>query len=329
MISFVLDVEDLADTRFALSPLHEAVLSLRVLQDPGLSALHLPWRRAVLARLGALDAGLLLALVARRRTVPDFLTPVPAVFAPSFEEELAVVCRTAPELVRRDLVATHAPDPVPEALRAVVAGDDAAVAGLRDGLCELLRRYWESAIEPEWPRMRLVLEADMTYRARRLALGGARLLFADMHPDLRWRGGVLHIDRMISRHRVAAAGRGLLLMPSVFAHKPAPPLSPEEPPSLVYPSRGVATLWDTPPAADPTALAALLGAPRARLLVLLAEPSATVELARRLRVTPSAVSQHLRVLFAGGLVARARDGRQVLYRRSALGDQLVAGRAAP
>ncbi|GHF75759.1 transcriptional regulator [Kitasatospora xanthocidica] len=329
MISFVLDVEDLADTRFALSPLHEAVLSLRVLRDPGLSALHLPWRRAVLARLGALDAGLLLSLVARRRTVPDFLTPVPAVFAPSFEEELAVVRRTEPELVRRDLVATHAPDPVPEALRLFVAGDDAAVAGLRDGLCELLRRYWESAIEPEWPRMRLVLEADMTYRARRLALGGARLLFADMHPDLRWRGGVLHIDRMISRHRVAAAGRGLLLMPSVFAHKPAPPLSPEEPPSLVYPSRGVATLWDTPPAADPTALAALLGAPRARLLVLLAEPSATVELARRLRVTPSAVSQHLRVLFAGGLVVRARDGRQVLYRRSALGDQLVAGRAAP
>jgi hypothetical protein len=31
MISLVLDVEDLADTRFAVSPLHETVLSLRVL----------------------------------------------------------------------------------------------------------------------------------------------------------------------------------------------------------------------------------------------------------------------------------------------------------
>ncbi|MEU9044947.1 MULTISPECIES: ArsR family transcriptional regulator [unclassified Kitasatospora] len=343
MISFVLDVEDLADTRFALSPLHEAVLSLRVLQDPGLSALHLPWRRSVLGRLGALDTGLLMSLVARRRTVPDFLTPIPGSFAPGFEEELSVVRRTSPALVRRDLRLTHAPDPVPEALRVAAEGDDEAVAGLRDALCELLRRYWESAIAPEWPTMRLVLEADMTYRARRLALGGARLLFADMHPDLRWRGGVLHIDRMISRHRVAAAGRGLLLIPSVFAHKPAPPLSPEEPPSLVYPSRGVATLWDSPPAegligprgltglaspTGPSPLTALLGAPRARLLVLLAEPSATVEVARRLRVTPSAVSQHLRVLYAAGLVARARDGRHVLYRRSALGDQVVAGRAA-
>ena len=48
-----------------------------------------------------------------------------------------------------------------------------------------------------------------------------------------------------------------------------------------------------------------------------------MELARRLRVTPSAVSQHLRVLHATGLVTRARDGRQVLYRRSGLADRLL------
>nr|WP_307841136.1 ArsR family transcriptional regulator [Streptomyces endocoffeicus] len=43
-----------------------------------------------------------------------------------------------------------------------------------------------------------------------------------------------------------------------------------------------------------------------------------------MRVTPSAVSQHLRVLYATGLVTRARHGRQVLYRRSPLGDRLAA-----
>jgi hypothetical protein len=127
---------------------------------------------------------------------------------------------------------------------------------------------------------------------------------------------------MIGRHRTAA-GRGLLLIPSVFAHKPAPPVSPDESPSLVYPSRGVATLWAPAPATDPAALVSLLGAPRARLLGLLEEPLPTIELARRLRVTPSAVSQHLRVLHATGLVTRARDGRQVLYRRSTLGDRLT------
>ncbi|GAA0638165.1 DUF5937 family protein [Streptomyces thermocarboxydovorans] len=322
MIVFVLGVEDLADTRFALSPLHETLLSLRVLQDPGLSALHLPWRRSVLGRLGALDTRLLMSLVAQRRTLPDFLTPNPAGFAPSFDEQLDVVRRTRPAQVRHDLRLAHAPDPLPAPLSDAL-GDDDRVTALRDAICDVLRQYWRAALEPMWPHMRLVLEADMTYRARQLALGGARLLFADMHPNLRWRDGELHISQMISRHRVAAAGRGLLLLPSVFAHKPAPPVSPDEPPSLVYPSRGVATLWDETPPPDDEALVSLIGAPRVRLLGLLEEPLPTVELARRLRVTPSAVSQHLRVLHATGLVTRARDGRQVLYRRSGLADQLL------
>jgi hypothetical protein len=323
MISFVLGVGDLADTRFAVSPVHEAMLSLRVLQDPGLSAVHLPWRRATLPRLGGLDTGLLMALVARRRTIPDFLTPNPARFAPGFDDELAVVRRVPPARVRHDLLLAHQPDPLPVALRDALDGDDAAVAALRDTICDLLAGYWAAALAPAWPQLRLVAEADMTYRARRLAVGGARLLFADMHPNLRWADGVLFIDQMISAHQVAAAGRGLLLMPSVFAHKPSPPVSPDEAPSLVYPCRGTGTLWGPLPSVTPRALSALLGAPRARLLVLLGEPLATVELARRLRVTPSAVSQHLRVLHGAGLVTRARDGRQVLYRRSPLGDQLV------
>ncbi|MFD5412284.1 ArsR/SmtB family transcription factor [Streptomyces nojiriensis] len=340
MISFELGVEDLADTRFALSPLYETVLSLRVLREPGLSALHLPWRRSVLGApdtprapgaldgLDGLDTELLMSVVAVRRTLPDFLTPRPASFAPSFEEELATVGRTPPDLVRRDLLAAHAPDPLPAPLSAALAPDDGPVVALRDALCALLRRYWEIAVRPMWPRMRLLLEADMTYRARQLAMGGARLLFADIHPNLRWHDGVLHIGQMISRHRVVASGRGLLLVPSVFAHKPAPPVSPEEAPTLAYPSRGVATLWVREPDAGPAALVSLLGAPKARLLGLLDEPLPTVELARRLGVTASAVSQHLGVLYATGLVSRARDGRQVLYRRSPLGDEL-RGRGRP
>ncbi|GAA2098310.1 DUF5937 family protein [Streptomyces albiaxialis] len=299
------------------------MLSLRVLRDPGLSALHLPWRRSVLPGLGTLDTGLLTALIGGRHTLPDFLTPRPTSFAPTFEEELAAVRRTPPGLIRRDLIAAHAPDPPPEALRDVTAADDAPVIRLGATLCTLLERYWKLALEPVWPKMRLVLEADMTYRARQLAMGGARRLFSDMHPNLRWHEGVLHIDGVPGTYRTVASGRGLLLIPSVFAHRPAPPLSPDDAPVLAYPSRAVATLWAPAPAADATALTGLLGAPRARLLRLLEEPLATVEIARRLGVTPSAVSQHLRVLYASGLVTRARHGRQVLYRRSSLGDQLA------
>ncbi|MGN6869399.1 MAG: hypothetical protein ACTHMY_13450 [Solirubrobacteraceae bacterium] len=45
------------------------------------------------------------------RAIPDFLTPRPTRFAPSFEDEVAIVRATPPEIVRRDLIATHAPDP--------------------------------------------------------------------------------------------------------------------------------------------------------------------------------------------------------------------------
>lgn len=257
------------------------------------------------------------------RAIPDFLTPRPTRFAAHFEDELAIVRATPPDVVRRDLIATHAPDPMPEALAAATRRGRRPVTALRDRICDELARYHDLAIAPGWPDMRLVLEADTTYRARRLATGGARSLFADMHPNLRWRDGVLYIDEMISDHTVRAAGRGLLLIPSIFAVKPAPPLVEEEAPSLLYPTRGIGTLWSPPPPAPRSALSALIGPPRAQLLDMLVELLPTVELARRLRVTPSAVSQHLQVLHATALVARARDGRQVLYRRTNLGDRLA------
>ena len=70
---------------------------------------------------------------------------------------------------------------------------------------------------------------------------------------------------------------------------------------------------------------ALLGAPRVRLLSALRSPATTTALARRLGVTPSAVSQHLAVLHRGGLVDKRRSGRVVLYQTTALGLALLRG----
>lgn len=323
MISFLLDVEDLANTRFAISPLQEIMASLWTLRDPGRYPLHIPWRRSALASLDAHDVGLLLSLVGPTRALPDFLTPRPTTFAPTIDEQLVEVRGTPPDIVRRDLLATYAPAPLPHLLRRATAPGELSVVSLLDEICGLLRRYWDIVFLPAWPRMRLVLEADITYRARQLATGGARLLFSDLHPNLRWQNGVLHIDKMIGEHHVAASGRGLPLVPSLFAYKPVPPLGAAEPPMLAYPSRGIATVWTPPTEPDAAALTSLLGLPKARLLSLLGESMTTAGIARRLGVTPSAVSQHLRVLHATGLVTRIRDGRHVLYRRSPLGDQLT------
>lgn len=312
MIRVELGVEDLADTRFAISPLAETVFSLWELTAASGSVLHQPWLHAARRRLDRLDTGVLRALVGEpqgefarpSRALPDFLTPRPSSYAPFFEDELALVRATPVDVVRRDVIAAHAPDPLPRVLHAVLAPEDGPVLALLEAVGDLLARLWDVVLEPVWPRLRLVLEADTTYRARRLATGGARLLFADMHPNLTWRDGILEIAEMVGDHAVTAPGRGLVLVPSVFACKPVPPMSPGAAPWLAFPSRGVATLWAPAPAPDATALAALLGRPRARLLGMLAEPLPTVEIARRLQVTPSAVSQHLKVLSANS----ATDG---------------------
>ena len=327
MISFQLGVEDLADTRFAISPLVETVSSLWALHRPRLYV-HLPLRRLLLEPASALDLTLLRSLVGPSFAVPDFLTPRPATFAASIEDELAAVRRTPPAIVRRDVQAVHAqgapaPGPLPHPLAGAGRAADGPVKTIRDRICDLLLTYWRATLCPAWPQIRLLLEADTSYRARQLATGGARLLFQDMHPNVRWHDGTLHISKMIGKHRVIAAGQGLLLVPSLFAYKPIPPMTPSEPPWLAYPARGSATLFAAAPQTGSAALTALIGAPRARILRQLDEPTPTSELARRLRVTPSAVSQHLQVLHATGLVTRSREGRRVQYRRSVLGDQLT------
>jgi DNA-binding transcriptional ArsR family regulator len=335
MIRIELGVEDLANMRFGISPLAEAVRSLRALSDPAQHTLHLPWLRRIRGRLDPGDAALLQSLIGPSRiptdyrgipsrAIADFLTPVPKRFLERFPDELGTLRKTSPAIVRRDLLASHAPDPVPDPLRRAERRDRRTTLRLLNAICDALERYWQIAMAPAWPQMRLVLEGDTTYRARQLATGGARLLFADIHPNVRWSEGVLSITEMISEHTIVAAGRGMLLMPSIFAPKPVPPLDPDEPPSLAYPSRGIGTLWAPPPNPDLTAVVDLLGRTRALLLQMLEEPLPTVEIARRLKVTPSAVSQHLQVLHSTGLLTRARDRRQVLYRRSRLGDELTA-----
>lgn len=65
MISYEFGVEDLADTRFALSPVYETVLSLRLVREPALHALHRGWRESIVDKLSAVDAALLVSLVGR------------------------------------------------------------------------------------------------------------------------------------------------------------------------------------------------------------------------------------------------------------------------
>jgi DNA-binding transcriptional ArsR family regulator len=196
--------------------------------------------------------------------------------------------------------------------------------GMVDRLVDTLEAYWEVALEPHWPRIVSFLQADVEHRARRLAAGGPSAMLGTLADTVRWRADGVEIA--IARHDdvIELGGRGLLLMPSAFLWD-RPMVAADDPwqPTLIYPARGVATLWEEGPRTTPEGLAGVLGRTRAALLADLDAPRSTSELARRHGITAGAASQHLGALRAAGLVAARREGRNVLSVRTALGGGLA------
>jgi DNA-binding transcriptional ArsR family regulator len=324
VIAYRFGRDDLLRTRFAVSPLFELAGSVRVLRDPGAHSVHLPWVRAARTRLAGLDYALLDALHLNGPYSPDFVAPPPRTPLPDVGEELARVRATPPERVRLELGWTFEGAEPPAVARPLL--DDPAAA-LGD-LVDLMAEYWARAIAPWWDAVRAVLEADIRQRARHLAGGGALELFAGLHPDVRWSDGALLVERT-HEAEVELAGRGLQLVPAAFGWpRVGAMLDPPWQPALIYPPRGVGDLW-APARQDGEALADLLGRRRARILGALGAEASTSELARRLSASPAGVSEHLGVLRRAGLVRARREGRAVLYSRTAIGDVLTAPASFP
>jgi Family of unknown function (DUF5937) len=137
-------------------------------------------------------------------------------------------------------------------------------------------------LAPWWERIRDLLDGDIAVRARRLADGGLERLFADLNPSIHLDGDTLAVSGRVAGLR-DLAGEGLVLMPSAFVWPGVVlVLDPPWQPTLIYPARGIAGLWQPPAGQLPAALGRLLGRTRARLLLALAEPASTAILARRL-----------------------------------------------
>lgn len=320
MIEWRFTPEDVARIRFAFSPLAELVRSLIVLRAPGRHPLHLPWVRAVRPLLADLDLTEVFALVPVAGDTADFLTPPPGSLRPDIADEFETLRRTPPERVIGDAAEVRG---VPAQVMRRIRADPAEAA---HRIADTLRGYWELALAEHWARLRMLLESDVLWRLRRLAAGGARALFEDLHDSVTWRGDRVCADDP-HHHSGSLRGEGLLLAPSAMCWPGVRKMIAPYQPTLVYPVRGIASLWEAGPAPAPDALATLIGRTRACLLIALAEPASTSALGSRLSITPGAVSQHLSVLFDCGLVTRSRVGRSVLYQRTHNGDTLagVAG----
>lgn len=314
MLRYRLSDADLSEIRFGLSPLNELGLSLRALRDPALYPAHLRWVQRVVDDLPAPELEVLRALVDTRSWVPDFLNPVPTTPLTRFDDELADLAQIDLGRLDRDLDAVHDVRPV------VLAGPAEAV---RQRVVDAVGVYWDVSFRSTWTRMRTLLEADVVFRGREIGRSGLAGMFAGLAPAVSFDGRTVSIALRDPRTRtVDVAGAGLTLIPSLFTQRASSPVTDDDSPSVIYPVRGAATLWDPAPVRGSGALADLLGATRAGLLDALHEPASSSELATRYGVSPSAVNQHLRVMHDAGLLTRARHGRSVLYRTSELGEQL-------
>jgi DNA-binding transcriptional ArsR family regulator len=319
MLTYVFTVDDLARTRFAISPMFELVGGLRILREPERGAIHLPWIRTALPAAYELGLEPWLSLMPPRGYVPDFLTPPPTTPLATFEEELELVRSTPVRQVRGELEIVARRSGSSPAIEAMRAHPRREVGRL----CERFEAFWRSALEPDWPRIHSLLEADLRYRSRRLTEGGPVRLFDDLHPSVSWSADRLAI-RMPWTDTVELAGRGLLLLPAALESRyPVAVADPPWQPTVIYPARGIALLWEPGATSGPEALAALVGGTRADLLAALSAPRSTTELARLLGLSPGGVSQHLGVLRRSGLVEGDRHGRSVLYLRTPAADRLV------
>src|SRR3954469_23890581 len=124
--------EDVANLRFAISPLMELHSSVRALDHPEARSLHLPWVAATRERVADLDIAVLRALQRRGAWPPDFISPPPSTPLADLDAELHEMLATPAERIVAEVRRTYAPDPLPAALRPFEDDPEVAVAALAD-----------------------------------------------------------------------------------------------------------------------------------------------------------------------------------------------------
>ncbi len=324
-LRIVVGRDDIAASRFAISPLWELISVLRRLADVAGPAPADPTLEPVLARVRPRFAALTAALDLRPVLAlqpagwgADFLCPAPTGVATGVDDLLRAVRETPPAQARAEIAEALRRRPVtdPQVL-AVLTG-----ARATDRLADVLAAAWQALLAPDWPLLRVVLERDVTHRGTQLVTHGWSRALDDLDPKLRWREGGLELPRWSPDQEVTLAGRGLLLVPSVFARPNfSVTLDPPWPPSLTYPARGIAALWPDPQhAPSSAALERLLGSTRTAILSRLGEPATTSQLATELRRSLGGDA---------GLLTRTRVGRRVLYQRTTAADALLRTHAPP
>ncbi|WP_410567763.1 DUF5937 family protein [Amycolatopsis sp. cmx-4-61] len=316
MFTLRVDAETVARTRFSPSLAAESLAWLRlaaesarhpVFGDPG------PLARGALTHP---DVALLLDLLPQTGEVytPDLLTPQPGTATRPgdlLDEQLARIEATPQDDVEEQVLAhtqVHWRRPLPVSARRVVES-----GALPRRLANGLARFWRDALGEDWRALQSVVEGDITHRARTIAARGVGAALGELHPTIGWAGDAITVVKPFDGE-ADISGRELVLAPGVLSW-PVISIQIDVPGQVVlsYPAHGVGTGAGRPPGR----LAPVVGAARAALLADLETPRSTAELAARTGYSAGTVSYHLGALHRAGLLGKVRDGRYVLYQRTA------------
>ena len=325
MTAFAAQRQDLSTVRFAWSPAWETVLAVRMFIDPRGRPYHRTWHAAMAGEAARLHLAPLFAVNPLRGAVPDFLAPPPHQPAPRFRDQLDEIRATPAEQVTEDL--RRCRETLTGKARGAVDQMLTDPAAARDLLAGQVQAAWERLVAPFWPRIQAVLDADVAHRSRQLTDHGLRPMLEGIDARITWGDGTVVVNDGMDL-TVELRGRGLVLMPSAYIW-PTVAAIVDEPwqPTIVYPARGIADLWQQA-APPPDALARLLGRTRALLLARLDRPASTGTLAALHGLSPSGTSRHLIAMRDAGLITGTRYGHEIRYARTRLGTELSRAAAA-
>lgn len=324
---FVLSPGALARTRFVVSPLAELVGALAsgvvALEEPRRArpqstsapsrtegvdpvAFH-RWRAADPLNSAFTD------LIAHTKWFPDLvgLTP-PATGDVRLIDELAQIAawdqQAAVSTIEDSINAAWTPQQT-----AWLAAPD-----LPSRIAAALGSAWDQLIAPDWPRRQRILRREIAFRTALVGTTGWAGAVDGIARDVTWEDpDALLISRRTDRSLTVSSH--LCFVPTTQIRGRWTCDGPVGV-ALVYGARGSRA------AVSPRtgkALGKLLGIGRAAVLLALDLPGTPSQLHAELGYALGTVGGHLAVLEGAGLVHRARTGREVHYRRTELGENLV------
>ncbi|MEY9894865.1 DNA-binding transcriptional ArsR family regulator [Catenulispora sp. MAP5-51] len=313
----------LSRSRFALSPMAETLGALRVLanpcRDPWLASWHARHSGPFRARVAAdrFTAGLV-GLLTTTGWLPDIVAqPPPGGLRTKMAQELDLARRFSDTEVRTQLTESDRHSETPTGL------DWLEGTNWADRGAALMGAVWQDHILPDWPRRRALLEREVTYRAGLVAVYGWSNALGSMSRRSSWVGeDAIRFSNRPQADRIVGA-EGMLFVPVTLTRGTWLCEVPPDTYALVYPARGAAERAGGPAPDRVRALERLIGAVRARILLELARPATTTELATLLAISLGTAGGHIAVLRDMGLIEGTRVGRRVVYRRTDDGDRLA------